>query len=169
MSDGESTLSLHSLVETDDEFTDDSLLSSYLLAPTRPSQNQELDQSLHLLAPTRPFQTNKLDRSMPILTPQISLVNRLHQNNLTYNTSACYTTSTPRLEHTSIPRIVHTTIMEKLAPCRKSGDIPMKMDLFSCEFDSFATLHNIMPYENQRRIAAFHLQLTARPSRGLTH
>ncbi|CAC5404413.1 unnamed protein product [Mytilus coruscus] len=106
MSDGESTLSLHSLVETDDEFTDDSLLSSYLLAPTRPSQNQELDQSLHLLAPTRPSQTNKLDRSMPILTPQISLVNRLHQNNLTYNTSACYTTSTPRLEHTSIPRIL---------------------------------------------------------------
>ncbi|CAG2250394.1 CHST15 [Mytilus edulis] len=161
MSDGESTLSLHSLVETDDEFTDDSLLSSYLLAPTRPSQNQELDQSLHLLAPTRPSQTNKLDRSMPILTPQISLVNRLHQNNLTYNTSACYTTSTPRLEHTSIPRIVHTAIMEKLAPCRKFGGYPHENGLvFLREFDSFATLHNIMPYENQRRIAAFHLQLT---------
>ncbi|CAC5397594.1 unnamed protein product [Mytilus coruscus] len=145
MSDGESTLSLHSLVETEDEFTDDSLLSSYLLAPTRPSQNQELDQSLHLLAPTRPSQTNKLDRSMPILTPHISLVNRLHQNNLTYNTSACYTTSTPRLEHTSIPRIVHTTIMEKLAPCRKFGGYPHENGLvFLREFDSFATLHNIM-------------------------
>ncbi|CAC5390240.1 unnamed protein product [Mytilus coruscus] len=51
--------------------------------------------------------------------------------------------------------------MEKLAPCRKFGGYPHENGLvFLREFDSFATLHNIMPYENQRRIAAFHLQLT---------
>ncbi|CAC5418207.1 unnamed protein product [Mytilus coruscus] len=52
-------------------------------------------------------------------------------------------------------------IMEKLAACRKFGDIPTKnASVFMKEFTSFATLHKIDHADDQRMIAAFHLNLT---------
>lgn len=63
------------------------------------------------------------------------------------------------IQNTSIKPQLH--IMEKLALCRKFGGYPHENGLvFLREFESFAILHHITPDENERKIAAFHLQLT---------
>ncbi|CAC5394521.1 unnamed protein product [Mytilus coruscus] len=52
-------------------------------------------------------------------------------------------------------------IMEKLAACRKFGGYPHEnASVFMKEFTSFATLHKIDHADDQRMIAAFHLNLT---------
>ncbi|CAG2189777.1 unnamed protein product [Mytilus edulis] len=52
-------------------------------------------------------------------------------------------------------------IMEKLAACRKFGGYPHEnASVFMKEFTSFATLHKIDHIDDQRMIAAFHLNLT---------
>ncbi|CAC5403826.1 unnamed protein product [Mytilus coruscus] len=51
--------------------------------------------------------------------------------------------------------------MEKLANCRKFGGYPHEnAALFIAEFESYATLHNISPLDDNRIIAALHLHLT---------
>lgn len=51
--------------------------------------------------------------------------------------------------------------MEKLAVCRKFGGYPHENgSVFLQEFQSYATLHNILDSEPARKIAAFHLHLT---------
>ena len=50
--------------------------------------------------------------------------------------------------------------MEKLATCRKYGGYPHEnASQFLAEFESYAVLHNILPEEHARKIAAFHLHL----------
>ncbi|CAC5405275.1 unnamed protein product [Mytilus coruscus] len=51
--------------------------------------------------------------------------------------------------------------MEKLANCRKFGGYPHEnAALFIADFESYATLHNISPLDDNRIIAALHLHLT---------
>ncbi|CAG2209064.1 unnamed protein product [Mytilus edulis] len=50
--------------------------------------------------------------------------------------------------------------MEKLANCRKFGGYPHENAFqFLSEFESYAVLHHILPEEDARKIAAFHLHL----------
>ena len=51
--------------------------------------------------------------------------------------------------------------MEKLANCRKFGGYPHEnASVFLSEFESYATLHNISPLEDHRKIAALHFHLS---------
>ncbi|CAC5399301.1 unnamed protein product [Mytilus coruscus] len=51
--------------------------------------------------------------------------------------------------------------MEKLANCRKFGGYPHEnAAIFISEFESYATLHNISPLDDNRKIASLHLHLT---------
>ena len=69
-------------------------------------------------------------------------------------------TQTHTLDNCSVPK-TPVPIMEKLAVCRKFGGYPHENgSIFLQEFESFATLHNILPQEHQRKIAALHLHLT---------
>jgi hypothetical protein len=93
------------------------------------------------------------DRPIPVLTPQ--------------QQSPILPDSPIQQQDSPVPAVIQNTsnkpqfhIMEKLALCRKFGGYPCENGLvFLREFESFATLHHITSGENERKIAAFHLQL----------
>lgn len=95
------------------------------------------------------------DRPIPVLTPQRRSPIPQRDSPVPHRNSPVPAV----IQNTSIKPQLH--IMEKLALCRKFGGYPHENGLvFLREFESFAILHHITPDENERKIAAFHLQLT---------
>ena len=140
-----SSISVHNSSET----LSQSVLSDRFLAEHELSVHDFLSPVGHSSRQSSP---NYPDLSPPDLTPQVDPpFDKIETDSISHNTLG----KNYRILKTPAP------IMEKLAVCRKFGGYPHENgSIFLQEFESFATLHNILPQEHQRRIAALHLHLT---------
>lgn len=108
-----------------------------------------------------PFNSDSEDEypPPPVLTPQVyPTFTYKHRDS---ETKVLGQSKLQQISYNSTPLSSKPTVMEKLAVCRKFGGYPHENgSAFLNEFESYATLHNILDSEPQRKIAAFHLHLT---------
>lgn len=101
----------------------------------------------------------ELEQPNSVLSDEFLSLNQLREPDINY-----LLTPSPKLPlnfSTCNSNLAISDTMEKLANCRKFGGYPHEnAALFIAEFESYATLHNISPLDDNRIIAALHLHLT---------
>ncbi|CAC5415377.1 unnamed protein product [Mytilus coruscus] len=101
----------------------------------------------------------ELEKPTSVLSDEFLSLNQLREPDINY-----LLTPSPKLPlnfSTCNSNLAISDTMEKLANCRKFGGYPHEnAALFIAEFESYATLHNISPLDDNRIIAALHLHLT---------
>ncbi|CAG2204834.1 unnamed protein product [Mytilus edulis] len=149
--------------ESDNEsvFTDDFLLYNQITDDIEP------DIGYLLQPPASPLQLNtsfSLPNVETPITPAWTQFDKFQTSDFT-NSSTPNTVVSSTLDDEVQPPISnfkHNSFhkMEKLANCRKFGGYPHENAFqFLSEFESYAVLHHILPEEDARKIAAFHLHL----------
>ena len=149
--------------ESDNEsvFTDDFLLYNQITDDIEP------DIGYLLQPPASPLQLNtsfSLPNVETPITPAWTQFDKFQTSDFT-NSSTPNTVVSSTLDDEVQPPISnfkHNSFhkMEKLANCRKFGGYPHENAFqFLSEFESYAVLHHILPEEDARKNAAFHLHL----------